>query len=149
MMWFWLKYFPNNYWNIFIQFIQLCCVTNVFVAAKFFCYNILFFLQTFNLIPSNKFVLYSIFQNQNIRSFYWFKCLTTESFFDLVEIYSIMHSILRYIPLIYIVSLTYFYLLILTHLFSKHSFSTPWKHQKTLRLGALEPYERVHWKRMG
>ena len=39
----------------------------------------------------------------------------------------------------------------LTHSFPMHPFSTPWKHQKTLRFSDVfrEGRERVHWEQMG
>ena len=35
----------------------------------------------------------------------------------------------------------------LTHSLPMHPFSTPWKHQKTVRFSGVS--ERVHWERMG
>ena len=39
--------------EIFIQFIQLCCVTNVFIATKFVLVTVSFFLQTLKVVASN------------------------------------------------------------------------------------------------
>ena len=46
-MWFWLEYFPNNYWNIqsALHSVKLCCVTTVFIGAKYGITRFSFFFK--------------------------------------------------------------------------------------------------------
>ena len=127
--------------------IKLRCVTYVFIAPKFAVtifssyYKIWTWLDwsIFIRIPTTKrdwkFLLIWVFNNRKYL-------------LDLVKIYSAKNLILKYILSSYIIFLVRF--CVLTHLFPMQHFSTPWKHQKTVRLSIFSGGgKRVYWEQNG
>ena len=126
-----------------LQFIQLCCVTNVFIAAKFVVMFSLF-LKTLNVIASNQLYSFEFLKRERDWKFLLIQVFNNRRcFLCVIEIYQIMNLIfLTLYPMrifIYLYIFIYFPCLKVCNLIKKETSTQVFSFNEVFSLIAQQP----------